>query len=224
MTVAIEHTVLLIDGHPIVLDGLRRMLEECGRFAVLQASTAGEGLRLNALHCPDIVIMDLTFADMDGFQVLSRLLQDSPGLLILVFSGGEGAGLASRALKAGVAGYVAKSEDPATLIEGIGQVFRGEIYLGRSTAIGIAMAGISPVDDPKSQLTPREIHFLDLLAQGLNLNEIALELNVSYRTVACVAAAIRQNLGIANMFALVKYAIETNMGRSPGPQRSKTTA
>ena len=185
MTVAIEHTVLLIDGHPIVLDGLRRMLEECGRFAVLQASTAGEGLRLNALHCPDIVIMDLTFADMDGFQVLSRLLQDSPGLLILVFSGGEGAGLAS---------------------------------------IGIAMAGISPVDDPKSQLTPREIHFLDLLAQGLNLNEIALELNVSYRTVACVAAAIRQNLGIANMFALVKYAIETNMGRSPGPQRSKTTA
>jgi len=201
-------TVLVIEDHPIVLAGCRRMLEDRQGIRVLEASTGAEGLRLNAEHHPDAVIMDLRLPDMAGFDVLQMLLTEHASLRVLIFSAFEEPAMASRALQAGAAGYITKNDDPESILEGIEHICRGEIYLGRSMAIHIAMMGIKPVGDPFQDLTPRELNVLELLSQGLSMYEISQDLGVGYRTVASLTANIRKRLGIPNMFALVKFAID----------------
>jgi DNA-binding NarL/FixJ family response regulator len=200
--------VLLVEDHPIVRAGCRRLLQERGDLEMLEAESGAAAVRLHAEQAPDLVVLDLNLPDVNGFEVLHELLRQRPESRVLVFSMYEDPTLVARALNAGARGYVTKSDDPDTLLEALDKVAGGEIFLGRSIAQKLALMSVRPGNDPLREMTEREKAVLALLGGGRSLSEIARELGMSYRTTASVAAAIRTKLDLPTMTALVKFAVE----------------
>ena len=200
--------VLLIDDHPIVRAGCRRLLESRGGVRVLEAKTAAEGLALFETAEPDIVVLDVNLPDRGGLDLLRELRARRPGLRVVMFSMYEDAAFVSRALAAGAMGYVSKNDDPETLIEAIDRVLAGEVHLGRSVAQTLALMAVRGPGGTVGALTPREREVLALLAEGKALGEIAGALGISYRTVANVCSQLKTKLKVATLAGLVRIAVE----------------
>ena len=211
--------VLLIEDHPIVRAGCRRLLEERGEDSVIEAETAAEGLRLCREASPDLVILDLGLAD-GGLALLRRMLAATPGLTVLVFSMHEEPVMVAGALEAGARGYVSKNDDPAALLEAVERIGAGEVYLSRPVAQKLALMNLRPGESPLRGLSAREREVLALLSTGRSLAEVAAEIGVSYRTAAAVAAQIRAKLNLPSMAALIRLAVEqaSAAARQPAPK------
>ncbi|MGC8523196.1 MAG: response regulator transcription factor [Acidibrevibacterium sp.] len=204
-----QAAILLIDDHPIVRDGCRRLLETRPDFTILEAGTGTEGLAMNRRHGPDLIILDLNLPDGNGLEFLRRLHSETPAARVLVFSMYEEAAFVARALEAGARGYLTKHDDPEALLAAVDALLRGERYLGHRVAQKLALLSLQPADDPLRGLTARELDVLDLLGSGAGLADIAAALGLSYRSAAHIAAQLRTKLALRSQAALVKFAVET---------------
>ncbi|HUA76699.1 MAG TPA: response regulator transcription factor [Acetobacteraceae bacterium] len=200
--------ILLIEDHPIVRAGCRRLLEERGGIRVAEAETAAEGLRICREIGPDLVMLDLGLGDGGGLAGLRRLLTAAPGLKVLIFSMHEEPVMVAGALEAGARGYVSKNDDPAALLEAVDQVGAGEVYLSRPVAQKLALMNLRPGQSPLRGLSAREREVLAQLSTGQSLAEVAAQIGISYRTAAAVAAQIRAKLNLPSMAALIRLAVE----------------
>ena len=200
--------VLLVDDHPVVRAGCRRILAERDGLDVIEAESGAAALRLCAERRPTFIVLDLNLPDLNGLDVLRQVLERCPGVRVLVFSMYEDPAFVAHALEAGALGYITKSDDPAILLEALDRIALGGIFLGRSVAQKVALAKLQPAADPLLNFTPRERDVVGLLAAGKSLTEIAHELSISYRTTAGIAANLRARLGLPTMVALVKFAVE----------------
>lgn len=200
--------ILLIEDHPIVRAGCRRLLQSRDGVEVIEASSGADGLRLNREQRPYLVILDLNLPDANGLDVLRRLLHETPEVKVLVFSMYEDPAFVAHALEAGAVGYVTKNDDPDTLLEAVDKAGQGAIHLGRTVAQKLALMNLRPPADPLRGLSPREQQVLDLLGDGLSLSEIAGRLDISYRTVANLSSQLKNKLGVSGTSALVKLAVE----------------
>lgn len=200
--------ILLIEDHPIVRAGCRRLLQGRGDFEILEASCAADGLRLNREVHPNLIVLDLNLPDASGLDVLRQLLQETPAVRIIVFSMYEDPAFVSRALEAGAIGYVTKNDDPETLLDAIDKARSGEIHLGHTVAQKLALMHLQAREDPLHGLSARENQVLELLGDGRNLSEIAAQLDISYRTVANISSQLKNKLGVGTASALVKLAVE----------------
>ena len=185
-------SVLIIDDHPIVLQGFRRMLQDAGIETVLEAHDAVSGYRLYRRRHPDVVIVDLALrgSGLGGLDVIRRIRYHDPRARILVFSMHSDPIIAARALEAGANGYVLKDTSADELMRAFVQVRAGTPYLSNDLAMQVALVRTGARTSPLAQLTPRELQTLSLLAEGKPYGRIAEELNVSYKTVvnACSQA------------------------------------
>jgi len=200
--------ILLVEDHPIVRAGCRRLLAERGGVCVTEAETSAEGLRLCREASPDLVILDLGLGDGGGLAMLRRLIAAVPALKVLVFSMHEELVMVAGALEAGARGYVSKNDDPTTLLEAVQCISAGEVYLSRPVAQKLALMNVRPRESPLRGLSVRECQVLALLGVGRSLAEVATELGVSYRTAAAVSAHIRTKLNLPSMAALIRLAVE----------------
>jgi two-component system invasion response regulator UvrY len=206
--VTASRAILLIEDHPIVRAGCRRLLQGRGDVDIIEASCAADGLRLNRERRPELVVLDLNLPDASGLEVLRQLLQETPALRVLVFSMYDDPAFVSRALEAGAIGYVTKNDDPEILLDAIDKARSGEIRLGHTVAQKLALMHLQAGDDPLQGLSGRERQVLGLLGDGQNLSEIAARLDISYRTVANISSQLKNKLGVATTSALVKLAVE----------------
>ena len=203
--------ILLIEDHPIVRAGCRRLLQDHAAddaaLDVIEASTGAEAVTLNAAVLPDIAVLDLHLPDMPGMDVLRLLRKQTPQLRVIVFSMYEDVPFVTSALEAGARGYVTKNDNPESMIEAIERVQAGGHYLAPRVAERLALQPFRD-GDPLDKLTPREREVFDLLGKGQSLAEIAGLLGVSYRTAANAAAQIKAKLKLGSAAALVKEAVE----------------
>lgn len=199
--------LLLIEDHPIVRSGVRRMLREHAS-EIQEAGTAAEGLALFATMRPDIVLLDLNLPDMGGLDVLQRLRAAQPAQLVIVFSMYEDPGFVRRAIDLGARGYVTKGDAPDALADAVRAVMAGELYLGAVAAKKLALANLRASPGRFAALTAREQETLRLLGDGQSVGEIADRLSVSYRTAASAVAQLRGKLAVASTAALIKLAVE----------------
>lgn len=202
-------SVLVIDDHPIVLQGCRRLLEDAGVERVLEASTLLSGYRLFRREKPDVVIIDLALQGngLSGLMLVHRLRAQSPRTPILVFSMHGDPVIASRALEAGANGYVLKDTSSSSLLEAFDKVRRGQHYMSHDLAMQVALLG-SRKTAPLADITPRELQTLSLLAEGKDYANIAAELGVSYKTVANTCSALKSKLGATSLPELVRRSIQ----------------
>ena len=204
--------IMLVDDHPIVLQGLRRLLETKAEFLVVAETGDGLGVLKLAETCrPDVVIVDLMMPGLNGLEVTRQLSQNLEGIRIIVFSMHKDDDYVIQALRNGALGYVIKDTGPIELVQAIHQVMAGARYLSPVIAKRIDALFLENPDgalvDPYDQLTGREREVLQLVAEGYTGQEIANLLTISRRTAEQHRASIMRKLGFQNQREIVRYAI-----------------
>jgi DNA-binding NarL/FixJ family response regulator len=193
-------SVLIVDDHPVVRQGLRALLEVQDDMAV--AGEAGDGpaaISLAESLRPDIVLLDLKLPGMDGVAVLRPLR--AAGLRVLVLTSATEPSTAAAAVRAGAAGVVYKDIDPAALVRAIRSVHDGNVLLAPE-ALGSLVRG-SRADT----LTAREREVLAGIADGKSNREIARLLRVSEKTVKAHVSAVLAKLGVQDRTQAAVYAV-----------------
>jgi two-component system, NarL family, invasion response regulator UvrY len=204
-------SVLIIDDHPIVLQGCRRVLEDAGMGPVLTASALVSGYRLWRRHAPDVAVIDLAIhgRGLGGIDLIRRIRTHQLRARILVLSMHNDAMIVARCLEAGATGYVLKDTSSEQLVKAVQQVATGAAYLDAELAMKVALSGSGRArGNPLADLTPRELQVLALLADGKPYDRIASELNVSYKTVVNVSSQLKQKLQAGNLPELISIAVK----------------
>lgn len=212
--------IMLVDDHPIVREGYRRLLERhAGYRVVAEAESAAEAYRCYREAKPDVVVMDLALggagrdgaAAPGGLEAVRHILQWDKAARILVFSMHQAAAFALKAFEAGAAGYVTKSSAPDELVRAVETVAAGGRALSADIAREIAAERLANQRSPLDELGPRETEILRLLAAGRTAAEIADALCLSVKTVQNYHYAIKGKLGARTDAGLVWLAIDTGL-------------
>lgn len=205
---------LVIDDHPIVLEGCRRVLIDAGFDQVLEAGTALAGFMLYRRSRPDIVVLDLGIrgSGLAGLALIRRIRRHDDRTPILVFSMHGDPVIARRALKAGATGFLVKDTGPKTFLEAIEKVRRNQPYISHDMAVEVALLG-SRARAEQVDLTSRELQTLSLLGEGKSYAQIADGLGVSYKTVANTCSNLKEKLNASTLQDLVRVAVMHQVGR-----------
>lgn len=202
--------VLVIDDHPIVLQGCRRVLEDAGIEPVLEARDIVGGYRQYRRHRPDVVVVDLAMqgGGLSGLALIRRIKAHDPRTRMVVFSMHSDPVIVTRALQAGAAGYVLKDTALEELVRAVRAVRSGAPYLSNDLAMQVALTGSGVAKSPLADLTPRELQTLTLLAEGKSHGLIAGDLGVSYKTVVNVCTQLKHKLGARTLPELIRTAVQ----------------
>ncbi|MGA7405724.1 MAG: response regulator transcription factor [Pseudolabrys sp.] len=198
-------SVLIVDDHPILLQGCRRILEDIGVERIFEAQNIATGYRQFLRHNPKMVLVDLSFQGngLAGLALVERIKRHNSQARILVLSMHSDPVVVTRALNAGATGYVIKDTSTEELVRAVNRVLKGLPYLSDDLSSKIVFARKGPLTD----LTPRELQTLGLLAEGKTYSSIAAHLNVSYKTVVNICWQLRQKLAVRNLQELVSTAV-----------------
>ena len=211
-----DTTILLVDDHPVVREGYRRLLERRpGTRVVAEAADAAEAYRLYKAHAPRIVVMDLSLPGPGGIEAIRHIRQWDPRARILVVSLREGAALARQAFAAGACGYVTKASPPRELIEALARVLRGETAMSPDIARAIAEAEVASGRSVLDGLSPREVEILGLTASGMTAGAIAEALCLSLKTIQNNLSLIKAKVGARTDAHLVWIAIGAGLVSPP---------
>jgi DNA-binding NarL/FixJ family response regulator len=197
-------TVLLVDDHPIVRDGLRHLLSRQPDLQVV--GEAGDGEQAMALvraQQPRVVVMDVQMPRLDGIRATRLIHKQFPQTQVLILSGYDTDRYVFGLLEAGATGYVLKEAGDDEVLAAIRAAARGEPFLtprlrGRT----------NPVEQPLDTLTARETAVLCLIAEGLENEEIAARLGISKVTVQNHTSSIYSKLGVSTRARAILYAIQ----------------
>jgi len=199
--------VLVVDDHPIVRAGYRRLLEERGLIEV--AGEAGDAdsaeVQLHARR-PDVVLLDLSIPGADGLEIIRRFAGSAPEIPILVVSVHDDALLAERVIRLGALGYVTKVTVADVLEVAITQVAAGKLYLSADIAAAIASIKLTGRDNPRQLLSNREREIFELIVSGKETPEIAEQLSLRIKTVSNYQLVIKSKLGVSSNIELVLLA------------------
>jgi len=206
--------ILVVDDHPLVRDGLVRLISRQGDLKVCgEASTVAETQTAVARHKPDLIILDLRLkGGGDGLELIKSLKSQFPRVRILILTQYESLHYGERALRAGALGYLIKEQAAGEVLAAIRAVLDGNVYVTRGMA-GLLLhklVGGTPQapSDRVAGLTDRELHVLHLLGMGKSTRDIAAGLNLSIKTIESHRENIKQKLGLRGAPELVRYAHE----------------
>jgi two-component system, NarL family, invasion response regulator UvrY len=201
--------ILIVDDHPIVRAGLRRLLAAETDTEIAEAATGKEALTLARANHPDLVILDLNLPGIGGFDLIARFVRDKPPPRILVLSMHDDPVFAMRALEAGAAGYVSKNAPPAQILEAMARLAKGQSYVGPELAQQLAMWNARTHTHPLKDLSRRDLQILQLLGSGQSMQQIADALGIGYKTVANNCGQIKARLGVKRTAELIRFAVLT---------------
>ena len=199
--------ILIVDDHPIVRAGIRRLLAAEPEIEVREATNGREALSIYRELQPTLVILDLNLPGIGGLEVLARLKAADPDARVLVLSMHDDGIHVTRALRAGAAGYVTKNAPPEELLEAIGRVARGHTYLEREIAEDLVFASVRATPHTLKDLSARDLEILRQLAEGRTLSQIADTVGIGYKTAANNCSRIKAKLGAASTADLIRIAL-----------------
>jgi DNA-binding NarL/FixJ family response regulator len=209
-------SILLVDDHTILRQGLRALLEaEPGLKVIGEASTGVETLeKAEQLH-PDVIVLDLLLPDIHGLEVTRQLFSANPHTRIVILSMHAKEAYVFEAFNSGASAYVLKGSDSSQLVEAIHKAMNGCHYLSPPLSQEGLQAYIQSTRGqeltPYETLTNRERQILHLAAAGYSNNEIAQQLMISPRTVETHRAKVMSKLGLHNHLELLRYAIQNGI-------------
>ncbi|TXN45201.1 response regulator transcription factor [Methylobacterium sp. WL7] len=189
-------TILLVDDHPVVREGYRRLIErQPGLVVTGEAESAAAAYGHYKALAPDLVILDLSLPGPSGIEAIRHIRQWDGAARILVFSMRTGAVIARQAFAAGASGYVSKASPPRELLAAVAAVLRGERAMSADIACAIAHDQVTGGRAALDDLSPRELEILSLTAGGMTARAVAEALCLSLKTVHNNLSLIRAKLG-----------------------------
>lgn len=214
--------VVLADDHALVRAGIRALLENIeGVSVVAEAGDGRAALEAVAEHQPDVVLMDIAMAGLNGLEAAARITREHPATRVVILSMHASEEYVLRALQAGAIGYLLKDADTAELELAVRAAARGEAYLSPAVSrhliadyvrrVGQDLQLAEPLSHGLNLLTPRQREVLQLIAEGRTTREIARLLNISVKTVETHRAQLMERLDIHDVAGLVRYAIRAGL-------------
>jgi DNA-binding NarL/FixJ family response regulator len=174
-----EITVLIVDDHEVVREGLRLSLSRAPHIRVIGEAGDGEtAISLVERRKPDVVIMDVRMPGMDGLEATQAIMKQTPDAAVLIFTAFSERSLLARGLESGAKGYILKEAPHETLLRAIERIAKGEGYVDPAL-----MPAFLSGKDQADMLTPREREILQLLADGMSNADVAAKLFISQETV-----------------------------------------
>lgn len=209
--------LLLVDDHKILRDGLKQAVEqEKGMVVAGEADNGRTALRLCRECRPDVIIMDISMPDLNGIEATKQIIKQYPDQKIIALSMHADRHYVMGMLKAGVLGYILKTNAFEELAKAVKQVVSGHAYVSsqitgiviRSAVEDTGVRGEAPCSD---DLSSREIEVLQMIAEGRNTVYMAKQLNISKRTVEIHRQNLRKKLKLSTVAELTRYAIKTGV-------------
>lgn len=206
-------TVLIVDDHLVVRQGLRTFLELHDDIEVIgEASNGVEAVEQARQLLPDVVLMDLVMPEMDGIEATRQIGDLGPGTKVIALTTFAEDEKIFPAIEAGAAGYLLKDVSPPDLIKAIQAAHRGEAHLHPEIAKKVMGELAHRAKEPgPDELTDRELEVLRLIGRGLNNRQIAKELVISEKTVKTHVSNILSKLHLADRTQAAIYAIKKGL-------------
>lgn len=204
--------VVLADDHPIVLAGLRNLIQaETDLDLIGEAANGPAALALIQDKKPDVAVLDISMPELSGIEVAQRLAKENPDVRVLVLTLYEERSFVMRSLAAGVKGYVLKRSAAENLVQGIRAVKRGDLYIDPSLTDEIRQRIAKKADATEQgsdarELTEREASVLKYSARGLTIKEIAARLDLSAKTVETYKSRASDKLNLRTRAEIVRFA------------------
>lgn len=206
--------LLVADDHPVVRSGIRSLLRDAADMRVAaEAATASDVLRLVESREFDAILLDLSFPDGTGFDVLSALRERKSRVPVIIFTNAIEA--ASRCVDAGAMAFVSKESGLDELRAAIQAAIGGKRYIGPRAARYVDEPGDAAANDgeplPHRRLSPRELEIMLGLVRGKRPKEIAVDLSISEKTVATHRARVLKKLAVEDNRQLLLYALKAGL-------------
>ena len=216
----VRKRIFIVDDHPLVREGLAQRIHRHPDYMVCgEADNARQALTGIARLAPDLVIADINLPGPDGLELIKNLQAQRPELPILVLSMHDESLFAERVLRAGARGYVSKQAGGQKLMEAIGRIFQGHIFLSEGAAdrllgsLGSRKKTAPP--SPIALLTDRELEVFNLIGAARQTRQISRELHMSAKTVEAHRAAIKRKLKAKTGPELTRQAVLWVEGARP---------
>jgi DNA-binding NarL/FixJ family response regulator len=210
-------SILIVDDHGIVRDGLRSLLRCEHDLKVVGLAATGENAVLAAQRLkPDVIIMDLLLPMLNGIDATRRILDSLPKTRIIVLSACDTSEHVYRALRAGALGYVIKDAAASEVVRAVRTVSAGKKYLSPALAAvvsGDCLKG-SVARTPLERLSARERDVLNRTVEGYSSRQIGLQLSLSPKTVDTYRSRLMEKLGLSDRTALFRFAFQNAL--APG--------
>ncbi|SDG33513.1 response regulator [Pelagibacterium luteolum] len=202
--------VLLVDNHPLVLDGLKAILETYDHIAVVGAApSALAALEIARTTAPDVVLMDINMPELNGLDAIELFKEQCPSTKLLMLSMHDSREYISTSVMYGASGYILKDVSTEEIIRAIDTVAAGGTFF--STGVSDVLLERGDKSAKTKALTTREQAILLLIAGGKSNKDVAATLDISARTVETHRKNIKKKLGIPTTAGLTRYAIENGL-------------
>lgn len=208
--------VMIADDHPVVREGLRSAIlqSDADIEVVAEAANGLEALGLSEAHAVDVYIIDVAMPLLNGIDTTVRLRRQNPDARVIILSIHDSEGIVTRAIEAGVNGYVLKETATRDIVHAIREVYRGGYFLSPGISKYVVRGFLATRQAAArgiKMLTSREREVLQLVAEGFSTKGIAARLDVSANTVHVHKNNIRSKLGLHKQADLVRYAVREGL-------------
>ncbi len=213
-------TVVLVDDHPLVRQGMQAVLDAHPDIEVVgEASDGDQAIKICVEHQPDVVLMDLRMPRVNGIEAMKQVRAKCPDTMVLVLTMYADDTVVFEAIASGASGYLLKGSDGADIVAAIQAAATGQAVFGSALAKRMQswFGRSEPVPKPFPQLTEREREILDGVAAGMTNPQIGAKLFLSPKTVANNISAILDKLQVAHRTEAIIKAREAGLGGGSGP-------
>ena len=208
--------ILIADDHEMMRRGLRSFLTtQPGWIVCGEAADGHEAVQMSKIHRPDIVVMDITMPELNGLDATRQILKALPRTEVLIFTVHETEFLVRNVFEAGARGFVLKSEVGRHLVSAVEALERHQPFVSSCIAAEVLAGYVKSLHndriDSGGQITDRESHIVQLLAEGKSNKEVATKLGISVKTAETHRAAIMRKLRFHSVTDLVRYAVRNHL-------------
>lgn len=204
-------TILIVDDHPLVREGLQLILNSFTDFSVIQVVSNGEqAITACATLNPDVVLLDVKLPGMQSIDVLKKLLQQNPNRKVLMMTSFTETLNVQEALDNGAMGYLVKNAEIAELARAIRAAAQGKHTLSPEAVMSLIQSRPKPTPSGQS-LTQRELDVLKLIVHGMTNHAIGQELSISVSTAKAYVAKVYKKLGVNSRAEAIAKAIDLRL-------------
>lgn len=213
-SVSIKTRILICDDHTLFVEGIKAILRNQPSLEIVgEARDGRRAVEMVKKLKPDLVLMDISMPDMNGFDATRRVRDFDESVKVLILTMHDEEELVARCLEAGASGYIIKDAPASQLLYAIEIVQKGEKYLS-PVVLKKVVAGYVKNQRPQTsydRLSGREREILKLLAEGQTVKEIATMLNLSVKTVEVHKYNLMRKIDVHDRSELIKYAIQKKL-------------
>ncbi len=218
--------VYLVDDHPAIREAIRDTIESTIDMEICgETSSSDEAFREIEKLQPDVAVVDISLNDAHGLDLVQNVRSQYPEVRTIVFSMYDENVYAERAIRAGAAGYLMKSEPTKNIVEAVRSAHEGEVYLSRKMSSRIlnkvAMGRTSEPSFAIDELTDREMAVFQMLGQGYSVQEIQDRLSLSRKTIETYRRRAKEKLGFDTVSELLQYAVQWTYGQGTHGEKAQ---